>query len=180
MIHLFWFFVNLLFLKNILRIKIKVHIIESWMSKWIFKVVKSCARKMAQRTHLLLNSKMVKRKSNSNCGSNQLIWMVDMPMYNHNWKISATKTKFWVHSTHQNFQNCHFSRVKIRMYWWKIKALKCTLLLQTLWNANLVIIKLKYQTRDEIKRTQSCCFVLHYFDLKFCLLFCINKPISWN
>ena len=36
-------------------------------------------------------------------------------MQDHNWKISASKTKFWVHSTRQNFQNCHFSRVKIRM-----------------------------------------------------------------
>ena len=41
-----------------------------------------------------------------------------------------------------------------------------------------VIIKSKYQTRDEIKRTQSCGFVLYYFDVKFCPLFCINKPIN--
>ena len=48
----------------------------------IFKVVKSCARKMVKRTHLLLNSKMVKSflgRSNSNFGSNQLTSMVDIP-----------------------------------------------------------------------------------------------------
>ena len=44
-------------------------------------MVKSCARKMVKRTHLL-DSKMVKSflgRSNSNFGSNQLTSMVDMP-----------------------------------------------------------------------------------------------------
>ena len=52
------------------------------MSKLVFKVVKSCARKMVKRTHLLLNPKMVKSflgRSNSNFGLNQLTSMVDMP-----------------------------------------------------------------------------------------------------
>ena len=81
MIYLFCFFVYLLFLKNVPRLKIKVHNIQSWKLKWIFKVVKSCARKMVKRSHLL-NSKMVKNflgRSNSNFGSNQLTSMVDMP-----------------------------------------------------------------------------------------------------
>ena len=37
-------------------------------------------------------------------------------MQDYNWKISAATTRFWVRSTHQNFQNCHFSRVKIKMF----------------------------------------------------------------
>ena len=48
----------------------------------IFKVIKSCARKMVKRTHLLLNYKTVKsflRRSNSSFGLNQLTAMVDMP-----------------------------------------------------------------------------------------------------
>ena len=116
MIYLFcFFFVYLLFLKNVPRLKIKVHIIQSWMSKWIFKVVKSCARNMVKRTHLLLNSKMVKSflgRSTSSFGSNQL---TSMTYAMQDWKISATKTRFWVYITHDDFQNCHFSRVKIRM-----------------------------------------------------------------
>ena len=50
--------------------------------------------------------------------------------------------------------------------------------IKALRNAKVVIIKSKYQTRDEIKRTQLCGFVLYYFDLKFCPLFCIIGPIS--
>ena len=52
------------------------------MSKLIFKVVKSCTRKMVKRTHLLLKSKMVKSflgRLNSNFGLNQLTSMVNMP-----------------------------------------------------------------------------------------------------
>ena len=82
MIHLFcFFFVYLLLLRNVPTLKIKVCNIQNWMPKWIFKVVKSCVRKMAKRTHLL-NSKMVKHylgRSNSNFGSNKLTSMVDMP-----------------------------------------------------------------------------------------------------
>ena len=102
MIYLFCFFVYLLSLKNVPRLKIKVHNIQSWMSKWIFKVVKSCPRKMIKRTHLLLNSKMVKSflgRSNSNFGSKQLTSMVDMPCRIITEKISAAKTRLWVHST---------------------------------------------------------------------------------
>ena len=75
------FFVYLLLLRNFPTLKIKVCNIQNWMPKWIFKVVKSCVRKMAKRTHLL-NSKMVKHylgRSNSNFGSNKLTSMVDMP-----------------------------------------------------------------------------------------------------
>ena len=78
----FFFVYYLLFLKNVPRLKIKLHNIQSWMSKWIFKVVENCARKIVKRTHLLLNSKMVKSflgRSNSNFGSKQLTSMVDMP-----------------------------------------------------------------------------------------------------
>ena len=81
MIYLFHFFVYLLSLKSIPRLKIKLHSIPSGMSHWIFKLVKSCARKMVKRTKLLLNSKMVKSflgRSNSNFGWNQLTSMVDM------------------------------------------------------------------------------------------------------
>ena len=81
--HIFsvFLFVYLLFLKNVFRLKIKVHNIQSWMSKWIFKAVKSCSRKMVNGTHLL-NSKMVKSflgRSNSNFGLNHLTSVVDMP-----------------------------------------------------------------------------------------------------
>ena len=68
------FFVYLLFLKKVPRLKTKAHIIQTWMSKWIFEVVKSCARKMVKRTHFLLNSEMVKTfigRSNRNFGSHQ-------------------------------------------------------------------------------------------------------------
>ena len=82
MIYLFCFFVHLLFFKNVPRLKFKKHNIQSWMLKQIFKVIKSCTRKMLKRTHLLGNSKMVKiflERSNSNFGSNQLTSVVDMP-----------------------------------------------------------------------------------------------------
>ena len=133
MIYLFCFFVYLLFLKNVPRLKIKVHNIQSWMSKWIFKVVKSCARKMVKRTHLLLNSKMVKSflgRSNSNFGLNQLTSMVDMPCRIITGKFQLLK---------QGFRFIVHTRI------FKIDIFQE-------WNANLVIIKSKYQTRDEIKR----------------------------
>ena len=82
MIYLLCFFVYLLFFKNLPRLKIEVHNIQSWMSKWIFEVVKSCARKMVKRTHFLLNPKMVKSflgRSNSIFRLNQLTSIVDIP-----------------------------------------------------------------------------------------------------
>ena len=77
-------------------------------------MTKSSSRKIVQRTHLLLDSKMVKiflGRSNSNSGLNQLTSMVDMPCR----IIGKFQLLKQVHSTHYNFENCHFLRVKIRM-----------------------------------------------------------------
>ena len=138
---------------------------------------------MVKKTHLLLNSKMIKSflgRSNSNFGSNQLTSMVDMPCRIIMGKFQLLKQGFGFIVHTRIFKIATFQERKYKCYWWKIKTWKSSLLLQTLWNANLVIIKSKYQTRGEVKRTQTSGFVLHYFDLKFCPLFCINEPISWN
>ena len=114
---LFVFFNYLLFPQNVSTLKIKVHSIQNWMPKWIFKVVKSCARKMVERTHPLLNSKMVKNfleRPNSNFGLNQLTSMVDMLCRIINGKFQLLNKVLGSQYT-LNFQNGHFSRVKIRM-----------------------------------------------------------------
>ena len=132
MIYLFCFLVYLLFLKNIPRLKIKVHNIQSWMPKWIFKVVKSCARKMVQMTHTLLNSKMVKsfiRRSISNFWLNQLTSMADMPCRIIIGKFQLLKQGFGFIVPTRIFKIATFQEWKLKCYWWKIKILKCTVLL---------------------------------------------------
>ena len=153
MIYLFWvffFFFFCLFTFPGKNPEIKVHNIQSWMSKLVFKVVKSCAREMVKRENLL-NSKVVSflESSNSNFGSNQLTSVVDVPCRIIIGKFQPLKQGFGFIVHTRIFKIANF-QVRKQYYWWKIKVLKSSLLLQTLWNANLVI-KSKYQTRDEIR-----------------------------